>query len=401
MSTPWQRLAASHPRGTDITMVVVLFMVSVAGSTLTGSVFGRHLPVLPAVLLSAVPCAALLRRRAHPLAVVVVAALCAVVEGSLGYLLTPLSQTPLIVALYSVGLRTDRRTTRVCALVTLAALIVTALFADPISHNLLLTTVNPIAWVFLPAVLGSAVQLRRAYLAALRARAEHAERTREEEARHRVAQERMRIARELHDVVAHHLALANAQAGTAVHLLATRPDQARGMLESLAETTASALVEMKATVGLLRQDNEADPPLGPAPGLGQLDDLVAAFTAAGLSVTTAVEGGPRPLPTGVDLNAYRIVQEALTNVTKHSATRAARVRLAYHSDRLTLTVTNEGGGTANTPAPGRGFGLIGMRERAQSAGGTLHAGPRAGGGFEVTCTLPLRPRQESGEAGAT
>ncbi|AXG76396.1 sensor histidine kinase [Streptomyces paludis] len=401
MSTPWQRHLAAHPRGVDITMVLVLFAVAVGGSALTGSAFGRHLPVWLAVLLSAVSATALLGRRTHPRTVVVVTALSAVCEGAVGYLLTPLSQAPLIVALFSLGLRTDRRTTRIYAVVTLALLIVTALFADPLSHNLLLTTLNPVAWVFLPAVLGSAVQLRRAYLAALRARAEHAEQTREEEARHRVAQERMRIARELHDVVAHHLALANAQAGTAVHLLATRPEQVRGMLESLAETTSSALVEMKATVGLLRQDNEADAPLGPAPGLGQLDDLVAAFTAAGLSVRTTVEGGPRPLPGGVDLNAYRIAQEALTNVTKHSVTRSADVRLVYRSDRLTLTVTNDGTGAPATPAPGRGFGLIGMRERAQSAGGTLYAGPRPGGGFEVICTLPLRRRQEEGEAGGS
>ena len=204
----------------------------------------------------------------------------------------------------------------------------------------------------------------------------------------------MRIARELHDVVAHHLALANAQAGTAAHLAHTHPEQMRRILSELSGTTSSALREMKATVGLLRQTDDPDLPLAPSPGLGQLADLTGSFETAGLSVEVFVEGMPRPLSPGVDLTAYRIVQEALTNVTKHAAAGAARVRLRYAVDHLTLTVTDDGTATAVASASAsasQGFGLIGMRERARSVGGALDAGHRVEGGFEVTTRLPLYP----------
>jgi signal transduction histidine kinase len=269
-----------------------------------------------------------------------------------------------------------------------------------------LKTVGPAAWVLMPTALGSAVRLRRAYLDAVRARAEHAERTREEEARRRVAEERLRIARELHDVTAQHLALANAQAGTLAHLLRGQPDQVHKILADLAATTSAALRELKATVGLLRHEGTEDSHEGTedtedtegassptAPGLARLADLTASFRSAGLDVTVSTEGEPRQLTPAADLTAFRIVQEALTNVTKHATAKAARVRLAYAHDRLTLTVADDGGtiGSAppTPPVPGGGFGLVGMRERAQSVGGRLRAGPRPGGGFEVRAELPL------------
>ncbi|MEV0580180.1 sensor histidine kinase [Streptomyces sp. NPDC050392] len=398
MSTPWRGRMESHPRRVDVTLVLALFAFSAAGSVFTSHSFDEQLPSWPAVLLSAISSAALLWRRKRPRTVLAVTVGCALAEAAQGYVLSPLTQAPLMAALYSLGLLTDRKKTRTCAAITMGLLIAMALLVQRNDHlTLLLTAVNPIAWVLLPAVLGSAVQLRRAYIAAVHARAEHAEQTREEEARHRVAHERMRIARELHDVIAHHLALANAQAGTAAHLVRTQPDQAGLMLDSLAETTAAALREMKATVGLLRQDSDTDTPLGPAPGLAQLEELNRAFATAGLTVTTSIEGDPCPLPPGGDLSAYRIVQEALTNVTKHSAAGTAHVRLIYAVDRLTLIVSNEGGTVTIAPATGGGFGLVGMHERAQSAGGTLSAAPRPEGGFEVTCTLPLHRRRSERE----
>jgi signal transduction histidine kinase len=245
--------------------------------------------------------------------------------------------------------------------------------------------------VLVPITWGTATRLRADYLEAVHARAEIAERTREEEARHRVAEERMRIARELHDVVAHHLALANAQAGTAAHLQRTHPQQVQNILDDLAGTTASALRELKATVGLLRQTNDPDAPLEPSPGLGRLSELTAAFATAGLKVDVTTEGAVRPLSPGVDLTAFRIIQEALTNVTKHAASDTAHVRLVYSHHRLTITVTDEGASTVTAaPAPGHGFGLIGMRERALSVGGRLKADHRAEGGFEVSTDLPLQ-----------
>jgi signal transduction histidine kinase len=266
---------------------------------------------------------------------------------------------------------------------------VSGLFLTTFQHALILSSINPAAWVLMVAAFGSYVRVRREYAAA---RAEHAAQEREEEARRRVIEERMRIARELHDVVAHHLALANAQAGTAAHLAVSNPEQAFEIVARLPETTAAALRELKATVGLLRQDTDPDDEIAPAPGLGQLPDLVRTCSAAGLDVAVAVEGEPRRLTPGLDLTAYRIIQEALTNVTKHAVTRAARVRLAYTPHHLTLTITNDAPdihGTAARRSPAEsGFGLLGMRERALSTGGTFHAGPRDGG-FEVTCALPL------------
>ena len=302
MSTPWRRSMESHPRGTDIALALSLFAFSAAGSAFSNNWLDEQLATWPTVPLAALSAAALLRRREKPRTVLAVTAVCAVAEAAQGYLLSPITQGPLIAALYSLGLFTDRKTTRTYATVTMLLLVVTGLLTSPHDYGtLLLTAVNPVAWVILPAVLGGAVQLRRAYIDAVHARAEHAEQTREEEARHRVAQERMRIARELHDVVAHHLALANTQAGTASHLVRSRPDQAAAMLTNLAETTAAALREMKATVGLLRQDNDIDTPLSPAPGLARLEELITAFATAGLSVSTDIEGEPHPLHSGADL----------------------------------------------------------------------------------------------------
>ena len=201
----------------------------------------------------------------------------------------------------------------------------------------------------------------------------------------------MRIARELHDVVAHHLALANAQAGTVAHLIRTHPVQAETILVDLTGTTSTALREMKAAVGLLRQADDQQAALDPPPGVGQLPDLVASFASAGLTVTITTEGPAQPISTGTDLTAYRIVQEALTNVAKHAATGSADVHLTYLPDRLGITIVNDAGGTPPAAARGPGYGLIGMRERAMSVGGSLRADRRPAGGFEVTAELPLHP----------
>ncbi|MFF2852856.1 sensor histidine kinase [Streptomyces sp. NPDC058001] len=390
MSTNWWDRAARRPRTVEFTALLLLFGTTVAGCFVTGWVTPGPLALWSALLLSAFCCLALRWRNRHTLPVVGFVTVLTMAEGALGYLLTPLLMGPLMVALYTVGLRADRVTARNVSLLVAGCVVVTALLLDPYSHPVLLGVVNPAAWVLLSALLGSYVGVRRAYAAD---RARQAERARAEEARHHVVQERMRIARELHDIVAHHLALANAQASTAAHLYHTHPHEAFEMLNTLSATTAEALRELKATVGLLRQESEADDGLAPAPGLGQLSDLTSACAAAGLDVGVTVSGQPQPLSPGADLAAYRIVQEALTNVTKHAATPRADVRLTYLADTLSLTISNEtapGTPLAGTHGADRGFGLIGMRERAQSAGGTLTAGPHPGG-FQVSCTLPLHP----------
>ncbi|UMG91603.1 sensor histidine kinase [Nocardioides sp. TF02-7] len=220
----------------------------------------------------------------------------------------------------------------------------------------------------------------------------------------------MRIARELHDLVAHQITLANAQASVALHVFDARPEQARASLRDLVDTTRGALDDLRATVGLLRQTD--DPATAePAPGLARLPALVESFDRAGLAVSVDHDGPPRPLPPGVDLTAYRIVQEALTNVTKHAGTGSARVGLTWRPDRVTITVADDGrqpaedgadgahgadraDGGVDDGADGAGHGLIGMRERVTAVGGRLSAGRRPEGGFLVSADLPLPPTEE-------
>ncbi|NSL43358.1 sensor histidine kinase [Streptomyces sp. 8P21H-1] len=396
MSTNWWLRVRSHPHAQRALGLTVLFALAVTGAWFTRLIMDDPLVLWPGVALSALACAALLRRRTHPLPVLAATALCVMAESALNYLLTPLLMGPLLVAQYSTSLLTSRRTAWKSALVTAVATAVIGLFSDTFPHPLFLTSLNPAAWILVAAAVGGYVRVRREYAAA---RTEHAVHEREEEARRRVIQERIRIARELHDVVAHHLALANAQAGTAAHLARSNPEQAFEIVARLPETTAAALRELKATVGLLRQDTD-DEETAPAPGLAQLPDLVATCAEAGLDVDVTVEGEPKQLTPGLDLTSYRVVQEALTNVTKHAATRTARVRLSYTPHHLTLTIDNDTSDPSAShspaePEPHRGFGLLGMHERALSVGGTFRAGPRPEGGFEVVCVLPLDNFHES------
>ena len=385
-----ERFTERHPYVVDAVTFLALLGCVTLGASL--SIPGIDLPQDdgPAVLLAVVSCLALLKARTHPRTATVVAIACTVATGALGYLPTPLLLAPLMAVLYWLAAGTSPRTTRIYGLAAVVMVVITAVLDKPTTELLLLRTVGPVLWLLLPIAFGSKARLRRAYMESVQARAAHAERTREEEARLRVAEERMRIARELHDVVAHHMAVANAQAGTAAHLARTHPEQAQKILADLTSTTSSALLELRATVGVLRQvgDSDADS-LEPAPGLYRLPELIAACESAGLDITVITEGEPRPLTPGVDLTAYRIIQEALTNATKHATGHAAGVRLTYSDSRLLISVTNDGTVTAPEERSGGGFGLMGMRERAHSVGGDLHAGPRAEGGFEVTTALPI------------
>jgi signal transduction histidine kinase len=384
MLTSWRRFADRRPRLVESAFLLLLLVVTAAQGV--GSGHGRWIGTVSA---STAACCSLLWRRGHPRQVVPIAAVCTGVAAALSTEVSALLLIPVIVALYELAVRSPERLARAYWPVAFALIVLPTLPPGPNDQPWAQTAVLTAFWTVLPIVQGSAVRARRAYLEAVRTRAEHAERTREEEARRRVAEERVRIARELHDVVAHHMALANAQAGTAAHLVRTRPEQAVGILTELGTTTSSALRELQSTVGLLRQSDDPDDSLEPAPGLARLPELAAAFAAAGLRVGIAVDGEERPLSPGADLTAFRIVQEALTNVTKHTAAGAAEVRLAYSHDRLSLTVSDDGGAVPHSPAPGGGFGLIGMRERARTAGGTLRAGHRPGGGFAVSAELPL------------
>jgi len=377
----WQRLARAHPVAVDAIAALALVGVSFSGTVLSAP--GAPAPSWSSGIgLSCVACAALLGRRRYPRITAGVTIACALALAALGYVLTPLLLAPAMVALFSLAFRAGPRTAWALTVTAVAGVACTAQLAGPAAESLGLKLLGPQAWLLLPTLLGMAA----------RGRTEYQNRAREEEARHRVAEERMRIARELHDVAAHHLALANAQAGTVAHLIPADPGRAARMAAELSDTISSALRELKGTVGLLREDAGPQAPLEPAPGLAQLPALADSLGAAGLTVITTTTGMPRPLPPSVDLTAFRIIQEALTNVAKHAAVPQAHVRLAYTESMLNITVSNDAGrGALAGPLVAPGYGLAGMRERAASVGGHLQAGHRAAGGFEVTAELPLCP----------
>lgn len=256
-----------------------------------------------------------------------------------------------------------------------------------------LTVPFALAWV-----LGDSIRTRRAYYEQLEERATRLEKEREAQAKVAVAAERARIARELHDVVAHNVSVMVVQADGAAYVLDSAPDQAKKALETISSTGRQALAEMRRLLGVLRTgEHQESGEYVPQPDVEQIDELVQQCRNSGLPVDFKVEGTPRPLPSGVELTAYRIVQEALTNTRKHGGPNAgASVRLVYFDDGLGLLVEDDGKGAPHElyeegGADGRGHGLIGMRERVGMVGGTLDAGPRPGGGFRISALLPLKP----------
>ena len=241
-------------------------------------------------------------------------------------------------------------------------------------------------------LLGHFVGVRRAYTARLEERTAELEQAREELARRAVTEERLRLARELHDVVAHAMSVIAVQSGVGAHVASTQPEEAAKALAAIEATSRAALEELRRLLGVLRQDGEPQGDLSPVPGLADLDSLLAEVSKAGLGVRLRVEGTPSPLPAGVDLSAYRIVQEALTNVVKHAGEARAQVTVGYRDQEVTVEVTDDGRGVRAPAGNGRagvGHGLIGMRERVAAFNGDLEAGPRPGGGFRVAARLPL------------
>jgi signal transduction histidine kinase len=244
-------------------------------------------------------------------------------------------------------------------------------------------------------LLGHFVGVRRAYTARLEQTAE-LERTRAEQARQAVTEERLRLARELHDVVAHSISVIAVQSGVGAHVAQTQPEEAAKALAAIEATSRAALTELRRLLGVLRQEDEPQGDLAPVPGLADLDGLLAEVAKAGLAVRLQVEGRPAQLPAGVDLSAYRIVQEALTNVVKHAGPARAQVAIRYRDHEVMVEVTDDGRGAAAPTGDGRarvGHGLIGMRERVAVFGGELEVGPRPGGGFRVAARLPLAAKQ--------
>ncbi|WP_046727389.1 sensor histidine kinase [Streptomyces humi] len=386
--------ADAHPLAWDAAIAAGVLVCMVAGSFVVphgahGVRWGVRTPDPLSLVLMTLAAAALVFRRHAPKTVLAVTGAASVVECVTGDPRAPVAMAA-VVALFTVAATTDRRTTLRAGLLTMIVLTTAAMAAGPLpwyaQENLAI-----FAWTGIGATAGDAVRSRRAVVQAIRERAERAERTREEEARRRVAEERLRIARDLHDVVAHHIALVNVQAGVAAHVMDKRPDQAKEALAHVREASRSALNELRATVGLLRQSGDPEAPTEPAPGLHALEELADTFRNAGLQVEVARADQGSTVPAAVDLAAYRIVQEALTNVQKHAGPDArAEVSVVRVGPHIEVTVLDDGSGEDGVPEAGGGHGLLGMRERVTALRGTLTTGPRYGGGFRVHAILPVK-----------
>ncbi|MFI2436929.1 sensor histidine kinase [Streptomyces sp. NPDC018693] len=405
--TEARRRLHAHPLALDATLAAAVLVCMVVGSFVdprgeNGVTWGVRTPDSLSLVLMTLGAVALVFRRGAPMTVLALTGTVSLVESLTGDPRAPVAMSA-VVALYTVASTTDRTTTWRVGLLTVTVLTGAAMLAGPLpwyaQENL-----GILAWTGIGATAGDAVRSRRAVVQAIRERAERAERTREEEARRRVAEERLRIARDLHDVVAHHIALVNVQAGVAAHVMDRRPDQAKEALAHVREASRSALNELRATVGLLRQSGDPEAPTEPAPGLDRLDELAGTFRSAGLQVEVARADHGTPLPAAVDLAAYRVIQEALTNVQKHAGPDAkAEVSVVRVGPHIEVTVLDDGSPDEDrAPAPGGGHGLLGMRERVSALRGTLTTGPRYGGGFRVHAILPLRTRTATtGDPGET
>ncbi|MFG2577193.1 sensor histidine kinase [Streptomyces sp. NPDC048481] len=384
VSTQGRRWLARHERVGDALPAAPLVLVATAATAVGESSW--HEPRWQAAAWTAASCLPLVVRSRRPLLVTVVT-----LAGGLTLMafVPALAFAPAagLVALYTLAVCGGRRTAwtvGVLAAVALAGVHAASHAESPVGGSALLRFDSAIA----ATALGRAVRSRRDHLAAARERAERAESTREEEARRRVAEERVRIARDLHDVVAHHVTLVNAQAGVAHHLLRADPDRAFEALAHIKDNSRAALDELRATVGLLRRPDDTSGARAPIPRLADLDRLADGFRASGLAVEVTRTGTPAAQAPATELTAYRIVQEALTNSHKHAAATRAAVLLDHGPRSLRVTVTDDGRPGAAQGA-GTGNGLIGMRERATAVGGTVTAGPLPEGGFRVVADLPL------------
>ncbi|HVA21140.1 MAG TPA: histidine kinase [Candidatus Micrarchaeia archaeon] len=374
-----------------VTGIAVAGSVGEAGAVATYLPRGSHAHVValgpPGIALVAIAGAALLWRRRWPVATLLVTWSAVTAYTALGYVDGAVA-IALMLAIYTVATLDSYRRSLALGLLATASVTVANTLVNP--YGLLGGPVTVVAVMCLVVlVYGHYTASRRAQVREAEARARRAELSREEEATRRVAAERLRIARELHDVVAHSIATINVQAGAASHVIADHPEQAAEALRVIRAASKEALRELRAVLNVLRQADEGES-TQPAPGLSQLDVLVAAAKQAGLRTTLSISGEPCALRADVDLAAYRIVQESLTNVLRHAGPASTTIALAYGADHLRVQVDDDGGrGTANGGGgAGTGHGLTGMRERAEAVGGAVEAGPRPGGGFRVLARLP-------------
>ncbi len=373
-----------HPWWSDSLLALALTVISVGSVVGSRTRYGYAFPVLAAVaaLFTTVP---IVLRRYRPLGVLAVT----VTAETLLLIFSNDSPVPVgvIVALYTVAAYCERRVSIraaawVAAPITVGEIVNNGPHAGRVIPEL---AVIAIAWV-----IGDNLRTRRAYLSELKERAARLEREREDKADRAVIEERARIARELHDVIAHNVSVMVVQAAAGEDVFDEDPDKARESLAAVASTGRAALTELRRLLGVIRaEDDRGDPAYAPQPGIERIDELVGQVRETGLPVELSVLGEARPLPEGVGLCAYRIVQEALTNTLKHADASASQVHLRYVADALELQVLDDGHGATTLNGEAGGQGLIGMRERVALFGGELTAGPRSGRGYEVRARLPL------------
>ena len=295
---------------------------------------------------------------------------------------------------YDIALHSDERVS-VPTLFASAVVVGVAVDLQPAKVAVLATYIASELFVGGAWLLGWNQRRRRSHWAELQARTERAERERQEEARRAVTEERLRIARELHDVIAHSMSVIAVQSGVGNHVIDSQPAQAQQALAAIEATSRAALTEMRRLLGVLRQEGEPRGSLSPAPGLADLGTLAAQVRDAGLQVWINVEGQRGSVPPAIDLSAYRVIQEALTNVIKHaaSASAAATVTIRYRDDSVTVEIANQAPAVPVAAVPaartGSGHGIIGMRERVAVFGGEFAAGPQPDGGFEVRACFPI------------
>ncbi|MEU3824291.1 sensor histidine kinase [Streptomyces sp. SID486] len=388
-----------HPTWVDAFWAVVLLGMSGLSVVTLDGTRDHHGSVVEGMAVSVALCVVVALRRRLPEPMLLLALGTGLVQLVLD-VETTTADFAMLVITYTVSAIGARWASRLALGVSLCAASVAQIrwpsehstFAGQVAIAVFQTVPFALAWV-----LGDSIRTRRAYFAQLEERAARLEKEREAQSKVAVAAERARIARELHDVVAHNVSVMVVQADGAAYVMDAAPDQAKAALETISSTGRQALAEMRRLLGVLRTgEHQESGEYVPQPDVDQIDDLVEQCRTSGLPVDFKVEGTPRPLPSGVELTAYRIVQEALTNTRKHGGPNAgASVRLVYFDDGLGLLVEDDGKGAPHElyeegGVDGQGHGLIGMRERVGMVGGTLDAGPRPGGGFRISVLLPLK-----------
>jgi len=383
----------SHPSPLFIDGIVALVLFAPMAAQFAATRHlqpGLHQTTPLAWFLAVLIVAPILTHRRYPLAslAVCLAALLAYAAGR--YVAYP--GLPVFVLTFGITLHSSRRNALV-ALIASAGAITLALRLQSAQVASLTTWIESELGILVAWLAAENLRNRRSRWAELHARAERLEREREEEARRAVTEERLRIARELHDVIAHSMSVMAVQSAVGNHVIDTQPEQARQALAAIEATSRSALTEMRRLLGVLRQEGEPVGSLTPAPSLADLSSLVTQVHDAGLQVWIHVEGQRGPVPPGVDLSAYRIIQEALTNVIKHASSSCADVTICYRADSVTVEIINAGpakpGAAVAREMVESGHGIIGMRERVAVFGGEFAAGPQPGGGFRVWARLPI------------